>query len=165
MEALFARDVAAAAVPPCRCRAAGGIGPTGWILIGAAAVGITTAIVIATNNDDRGEPQPLKPGRAATAPVGPTDGRTCFRRVYLPPMSRVTLALALALLAPLAAAARRRRPPQRPRPAAAPALAGQTDYQIGPSDILSVTVYGHPDLTQTIVVQPDGTFTFPWSGA
>jgi hypothetical protein len=29
-----------------------GLGTTGWILIGAAAVGITTAIVIATNNDE-----------------------------------------------------------------------------------------------------------------
>jgi hypothetical protein len=30
----------------------GGLGTTGWILIGAAAVGITTAIVIATNDDE-----------------------------------------------------------------------------------------------------------------
>ena len=63
---------------------------------------------------------------------------------------------------------RSRPPPRRPRrpPAAqAPAaLAGPADYQIGPSDILSVTVYGHPDLTQTILVQPDGTFTFPLVG-
>lgn len=48
-EALFSRDMAAAAAPAA---AAGGIGTTGWILIGAAAVGITTAIVIATNNDE-----------------------------------------------------------------------------------------------------------------
>jgi hypothetical protein len=45
-EALFGADrVAPAAV-------AGGIGTTGWILIGAAAVGITTAIVIAADSDD-----------------------------------------------------------------------------------------------------------------
>ncbi len=81
-------------------------------------------------------------------------------------MSRVTFALALALLAPLAVAAQAPPPAAKaPAPAApaAPALVGQTDYQIGPSDILSVTVYGHPDLTQTLFVQPDGTFTFPSS--
>jgi hypothetical protein len=58
MEALFARDAAAAAVPPGSAAAAagGGIGRTGWILIGAAAVGITAAIVIATNDDDVASP-------------------------------------------------------------------------------------------------------------
>ena len=30
----------------------GGLGRTGWIVIGAAAVGITTAVVIATNKDE-----------------------------------------------------------------------------------------------------------------
>ena len=79
-------------------------------------------------------------------------------------MSRVTLALALALLAPLTAAAQAPPPAAKAPAPAAPALAGQTDYQIGPSDILSVTVYGHPDLTQTLFVQPDGTFTFPLVG-
>jgi polysaccharide export outer membrane protein len=56
--------------------------------------------------------------------------------------------------------------PQSPAQAQAqsPAPAGESDYQIGPGDILSVTVYGHPDLTQTILVQPDGTFTFPLVG-
>ena len=38
------------------------------------------------------------------------------------------------------------------------------DYQIGPEDILKVTVYGHDDLTQTVVVQSDGTFVFPLIG-
>jgi hypothetical protein len=37
----------------------GGIGTTGWILIGAAAVGITTAVVIATN-DDEGSASPSR---------------------------------------------------------------------------------------------------------
>jgi polysaccharide export outer membrane protein len=78
-------------------------------------------------------------------------------------MSRPSLAAALLALAPLAAA---QAPPPADPPAAAPgpALAGEADYQIGPSDILGVTVYGHPDLTQTILVQPDGTFTFPLVG-
>jgi len=47
-KAIFERDrpVAAAVV------GGGGLSTTGWILIGAAAVGITTAIVIATNDDE-----------------------------------------------------------------------------------------------------------------
>ena len=42
---------------PAAAVAGGGLGTTGWILIGAAAVGITTAIVIATN-DDQGVASP-----------------------------------------------------------------------------------------------------------
>lgn len=38
------------------------------------------------------------------------------------------------------------------------------DYVIGPEDIVKITVYGHEDLTQTIVVQPDGTFVYPLIG-
>ena len=38
------------------------------------------------------------------------------------------------------------------------------DYEIGPQDILKVTVYGLDDLTQTVVVQADGTFTYPLIG-
>jgi polysaccharide biosynthesis/export protein len=56
---------------------------------------------------------------------------------------------------------------QAPAPAApapVPAQAASADYQIGPEDILRVTVYGHEDLTQTVLVQPDGTFTFPLVG-
>ena len=79
-------------------------------------------------------------------------------------MCRTPLALALTLLAPIAAAAQAPPPPTQAPAAAATALAGPADYQIGPSDILGVTVYGHPDLTQTILVQPDGTFTFPLVG-
>jgi polysaccharide export outer membrane protein len=39
-----------------------------------------------------------------------------------------------------------------------------TEYEIGPEDILRVTVYGHDDLTQTVLVQADGTFMFPLVG-
>jgi polysaccharide export outer membrane protein len=38
------------------------------------------------------------------------------------------------------------------------------DYRIGAEDVLKVTVYGHPDLTQTVLVQADGSFTFPLVG-
>jgi polysaccharide biosynthesis/export protein len=51
--------------------------------------------------------------------------------------------------------------PADPRPAG---TTGQ-DYRIGPGDILRVTVYGHDDLTQTVVVQPNGTFVYPLIGA
>lgn len=66
---------------------------------------------------------------------------------------RVSASLALALVLGLAgpASAQTR----------APVVA---DYEIGPQDILKVTVYGHEDLTQTVLVQADGTFTFPLIG-
>jgi polysaccharide export outer membrane protein len=44
------------------------------------------------------------------------------------------------------------------------AAAPVADYEIGVQDILKVTVYGHEDLTQTVLVQADGTFTFPLIG-
>jgi len=47
--AIFASDKVAGYVPPST---SGGIGTTGWILIGAGAVGITTAIILLTNNDE-----------------------------------------------------------------------------------------------------------------
>jgi polysaccharide biosynthesis/export protein len=49
-------------------------------------------------------------------------------------------------------------------PDARPAGDAGQDYRIGPGDILRVTVYGHDDLTQTVVVQPDGSFVFPLLG-
>jgi hypothetical protein len=58
VEALFGRDTVAAAVPPgstvpaAAATTGGGLGTTAWILIGAAAVGITTVVLIATNNDE-----------------------------------------------------------------------------------------------------------------
>jgi polysaccharide export outer membrane protein len=60
-------------------------------------------------------------------------------------------------------------PPPTQAPPAAPDVrpagsAGQ-DYRIGPGDILQVTVYGHDDLSHTVVVQPDGTFVFPLVGS
>lgn len=51
-----------------------------------------------------------------------------------------------------------------PAPTAPPTAAPVGDYQIGPEDILRITVYGHEDLTQTVVVQSDGTFVFPLVG-
>jgi polysaccharide export outer membrane protein len=54
--------------------------------------------------------------------------------------------------------------PAPPAPVPVPEEAASADYQIGPQDILRVTVYGHDDLTQTVLVQPDGTFTYPLVG-
>jgi polysaccharide export outer membrane protein len=54
--------------------------------------------------------------------------------------------------------------PAAPAPAA-PAGATTRDYRIGPGDTLRVTVYGHEDLSPTVVVQPAGTFVFPLLGS
>lgn len=43
--------------------------------------------------------------------------------------------------------------------------AARSDYLIGPGDVLRVTVYGHEDLSQTVVVQPAGGFVYPLIGA
>ena len=38
------------------------------------------------------------------------------------------------------------------------------DYIIGPNDILGIFVWKEPDLTQEIIVMPDGRITFPMAG-
>jgi polysaccharide export outer membrane protein len=54
---------------------------------------------------------------------------------------------------------------QAAAPAAVPARqAPVPDYEIGPDDLLKITVYGHEDLTQTALVQGDGTIGFPLIG-
>jgi polysaccharide export outer membrane protein len=89
--------------------------------------------------------------------------------VYLEKMSVALLCLAVTLQAPAPIARPQSAPPapQAPAPQAPapiPEEAASADYQIGPQDILRVTVYGHDDLTQTVLVQPDGTFTYPLIG-
>jgi polysaccharide export outer membrane protein len=49
-------------------------------------------------------------------------------------------------------------------PEARPAGAVGEGYRIGPGDVLHVAVYGHEDLTQTVVVPPGGSFPFPLVG-
>ena len=70
----------------------------------------------------------------------------------------------LALL--LAAALQAPPGPVSGAPAAEGAAAAETrrDYRIGPEDVLKISVYRHPDLTQTVVVQADGAFVFPLLG-
>ena len=84
------------------------------------------------------------------------DGVSSVTAFAAPDAARSRPAPAAAAAAPEAAA-----PTPSPTPSASPATA---EYQIGPEDILKVTVYGHEDLTQTVVVQSDGTFVFPLIG-
>jgi polysaccharide export outer membrane protein len=86
------------------------------------------------------------------------------------PRGRLALALGVFALAVSTASAQSGQapPPQAgaPVPPAQPpqAVPAVVDYEIGPQDILKITVYGHEDLTQTVLVQADGTFTFPLIG-
>jgi polysaccharide biosynthesis/export protein len=52
-------------------------------------------------------------------------------------------------------------PPVTPEPGPTGVGSG---YRVGPGDVLRVAVYGHGDLDQTLVVQPDGSFVFPLIG-
>lgn len=42
--------------------------------------------------------------------------------------------------------------------------AAAEEYRIGAQDILAIAVYGHDDLTQTVVVQADGMLSYPLVG-
>jgi polysaccharide export outer membrane protein len=44
------------------------------------------------------------------------------------------------------------------------ATTGNSDYKINPGDILNVSVWREPDLTQEILVRPDGKISFPLAG-
>jgi polysaccharide biosynthesis/export protein len=63
--------------------------------------------------------------------------------------------------------------PPLPPPAAQPSLpepvkqSGQgtsADYILGPGDVLRITIYGHGDLPQEVVLSSDGSFTYPFIG-
>ena len=53
---------------------------------------------------------------------------------------------------------------RQPEAATASRLTTQPDYQIGPEDVLAVTVFDQPDLSGKYAVELDGTFTFPFIG-
>jgi polysaccharide biosynthesis/export protein len=55
-------------------------------------------------------------------------------------------------------------PAATPVPKPFPVAEEPLEYSIGPEDIVKVTVLGNDDLTQTIVVQSDGTFIYPLIG-
>src|SRR5688572_15554760 len=48
--------------------------------------------------------------------------------------------------------------------AAQPETASVVRYEVQPSDLLQVSVWKEPDLTQQVVVRPDGAFSFPLVG-
>jgi polysaccharide export outer membrane protein len=55
--------------------------------------------------------------------------------------------------------------PQPGPPVEPPGRAAATqEFEIDAEDIVRIVVYGHNDLIQTVVVQSDGTFTFPLVG-
>src|SRR5215212_7655047 len=43
-------------------------------------------------------------------------------------------------------------------------LLAQTDYSVGPQDVLTITVFGEAELSGKYTVEQDGTFTFPQIG-
>jgi polysaccharide export outer membrane protein len=62
-------------------------------------------------------------------------------------------------------------PPRAAQPeSAATQRAGQPDtgavvrYEVQPSDVLQVSVWRDPELTQQVIVRPDGAFSFPLAG-
>ena len=46
----------------------------------------------------------------------------------------------------------------------APALQAQTNYVLGPQDVLNINVLGEEDLSRKYTIEQDGTFTFPLIG-
>ena len=48
--------------------------------------------------------------------------------------------------------------------AALVALTAQENYQMGPEDVLEISVWKEPDLTKQLVVRPDGKITYPLVG-
>lgn len=79
-------------------------------------------------------------------------------------MQFASTVLSVALLtAPLALQAGQagRQVPTPPPAAAATAPALETDYRIGPEDVLSIVVLGHPDYTRVVPVRPDGRISLP----
>lgn len=71
----------------------------------------------------------------------------------------LSVALLTAPLALQAGQAGRQAPTPPPVVAATPPL--ETDYRIGPEDVLSIVVLGHPDYTRVVPVRPDGRISLP----
>lgn len=54
---------------------------------------------------------------------------------------------------------------QEPRPAQEPRQSGAVvRYEVQPSDLLQISVWREPELTQQVLVRPDGAFSFPLAG-
>jgi polysaccharide export outer membrane protein len=48
--------------------------------------------------------------------------------------------------------------------AAPPSKGGSPEYQIGPEDVLTISVWKEPDLQKEVLVRPDGGISFPLAG-
>ncbi len=144
-----------------------------------------TAPVVAGRGCVRGQPAPdagklpdlaiYTLGTATTPPVG-FSGVSGVRPVPRGPAQSSSPA-STSSSPPIPATPAPISPPAAPvsAPPAHPAVVGQgletpatstavPDYALGRDDIIKVSVYGHDDLGQTLVIQPDGTFSFPLIG-
>lgn len=81
------------------------------------------------------------------------DFRSCLRACSLP----IPLFLLIALLSAATAIGA-----QTPAPTPTPAVGG--DYEIGPEDVLEISVWKEKDLQREVLVRPDGWLTFPLVG-
>lgn len=91
----------------------------------------------------------------------------CRRSALLLPFLAIAAAVPNALAqAPRPQPAPTRAPARTPVATAEPTPVPRqpNDYEIGVQDILRIAVFGHEDLTQTVVVQADGTFLYPLVG-
>jgi len=61
-------------------------------------------------------------------------------------------------------AAEKDAPAPVPVPEAAPLAVPETEYQIGPGDVLNIEVWKDPALTRLVTVLPDGKFAYPMIG-
>lgn len=48
--------------------------------------------------------------------------------------------------------------------AAGPSSGAPADYTVGPQDVLTIVVFGEPDLSRTVTLDADGSFDFPHVG-
>lgn len=111
--------------------------------------------------------------RATTARVVKPKGFTGVARVLAaaeavaPPAESAPAPAPQASAAPVTPTASTPEPTTTPTPTPTPAsspAAAPVEYALGPDDIVKVVVVGHDDLTQTLLVQSDGTSIFPLIG-
>lgn len=76
------------------------------------------------------------------------------RQTFLPALGL----LAIALAGPLASS------PASAQPDAADVGPSSAEYRVGPGDSLFISVWKEEGLEQTVIVRPDGGFTFPLAG-
>jgi polysaccharide biosynthesis/export protein len=84
-------------------------------------------------------------------------------------LGRALAVVLLSLLFSLPALAWQSPPPPSPAPASSSGSSTvpppqDSEYQVGPGDIIKIVVYGNDDLSQSILIQSDGTFLFPLIG-